>query len=99
MTDPLSALKTLRRPRILIRAARFGLTDYRRERDLTRLMKAPRLPSPGHALGLLLEQEEAMEATRQSGNGAYSIARHVELLIAMMAEARLIPRPGNRAGT
>ncbi|SMX35164.1 DUF6477 family protein [Actibacterium lipolyticum] len=93
MTDPISILHAMRRPRLLIRAARFGIADYRRERDLSRLVKLARTPSPTHALGALLEQEERMEATRQAGDASYSIARHVELLIAMMAEARLLPRP------
>ncbi|MHC0052832.1 DUF6477 family protein [Actibacterium sp. D379-3] len=97
MTDPITILKALRRPRLLIRAARFGLTDYRRERDLTRLVRGTRLPSPAQALGALLEQEERMEETRRAGDAAYSIACHVELLIAMMAEARLMPQPPRQA--
>ena len=36
MPDPRTLLATLRRPRLLMRAARFGMTDYRRERDLRR---------------------------------------------------------------
>jgi len=92
MTDPITVLKALHRPRLLIRAARFGLTEYRRDRDLNRLVRGhARLPSPVQALDTLLQQEEQMEATRQTGDVSYSIARHVELLIAMMAEARLIP--------
>lgn len=91
MTDTLSLLKALRRPRLLIRAARYGMTDYRRDRDLQRLLRGARLPSPSQALGTLIEQEARLEETRQSGDAGYSISRHVDLLIAMMAEARLIP--------
>lgn len=93
MTDPVSLLKTLRRPRLLIRAARFGLTEYRRERDLSRLVKGARLPSPVQALNNLMEQEAALEEIRKSGEATYSIARHIEVLVAMMAEARLVPQP------
>ena len=39
MTDFRKVLADLRRPRLLIRAARFGLTDYRRERDLRRIVE------------------------------------------------------------
>ncbi|WP_095589762.1 DUF6477 family protein [Actibacterium ureilyticum] len=91
MTDTLTLVKALRRPRLLIRAARYGMTDYRRDRDLRRLLRGARLPSPSQALGALIEQEARLEETRQSGDAAYSISRHIELLIAMMAEARLIP--------
>lgn len=91
MTDTLTLLKALRRPRLLIRAARYGMMDYRRDRDLQRLLKGTRLPSPAQALGALIEQEAQLEQTRQAGDAGYSISRHVDLLIAMMAEARLIP--------
>ena len=39
MTDFRIILANLRRPRLLIRAARFGLEDYRRDRDLSRLAR------------------------------------------------------------
>ncbi len=96
MKDPLSLLRAMRRPRLLVRAARFGMCDYQRDRDLTRLLKSNRLPSPAHALTVLAEQEEVMEHTRQTGEATYSIARHIELLVAMIAEARLIPTPPQR---
>jgi hypothetical protein len=38
-----------------------------------------------------------MEARRTTGVAAYSPARHVEILIALMGEARLLPRPGTEA--
>ncbi|MCA0045015.1 DUF6477 family protein [Celeribacter litoreus] len=89
MTDLQSALATLRRPSLLIRAARFGMTDYNRTRTLKRLMNISTLPSPKHALSALLDAEARLEETRQSGDAAYSVARHVEVLIALMSEARL----------
>ncbi|KAJ56744.1 hypothetical protein ACMU_07345 [Actibacterium mucosum KCTC 23349] len=92
MTDPIQLLNALRRPRLLIRAARFGLADYRRDRDLTRLLGQGAVPAPAQSLDVLLEQEEALEQTRRSGDAGYSIARHVEVLIALIAESRLIPR-------
>lgn len=93
MSDPLSPLAALRRPRLLIRAARCGLDDYRRDRDLARLLGRRPPPAPGQALERLLAEEERLEEIRRAGAAAYSPARHVELLIALMAEARLLPRP------
>jgi hypothetical protein len=37
-------------------------------------------------------EEERIEATRQSGDAGYSFLRHIEILIAMMAELRHIAR-------
>lgn len=90
MTDFRALLADLRRPQMLIRAARLGLQDYRRERDLRRLLNAQ--PSPDRALPRLLSEEEHLEATRRAGDAAYSVSRHIEVLIALMAEASLLPR-------
>jgi hypothetical protein len=90
MSDLSTILANLRCPRLLIRAARHGMLDYRRERDLRRLIDAATPPSPETALKRLFDAEEQAEETRRSGDAGYSIARHVELLIAMMSEARLL---------
>lgn len=92
MTIADTPLNALRRPSLLIRAARFGLADYRRERDLRRLTNSGTLPSPHRALGILMSEEDALEQTRRAGDATYSITRHIEVLIALMGEARLLPR-------
>ena len=98
MTDhPLTHLSRLRRPKLLIRAARFGLADYDRDRDLRRLMRTPAAPAPRQAMPGLIEEEARLEDIRKSGGAAYSPARHVEVLIALMAEARLWPREDRAA--
>ena len=91
MTDFRALLSDLRRPRLLIRAARFGLAEYHRERDLRRLLVQP--TSPERAVPRLLQEEEQLEETRRAGDATYSVARHIEVLIALMAEVRLLPRP------
>jgi hypothetical protein len=85
-------LSQLRRPRLLIRAARLGLQDYRRERDLKRLIGEPSARSASVAVNRLLELEEEIDTHRRAGTGGYSAAHHVETLIALIAEARLLPR-------
>lgn len=92
MTDFRRFLTELSRPRLLVRAARHGLQDYRRERDLKRLIGPVTAPTSEAALTSLVAAEARLEATRRAGDAGYSIARHVELLIALMAEARLAPQ-------
>lgn len=92
MTDLAALVAELRRPRLLIRAARFGLGEYNRNRDLKRLMHSPVAPAPDRAVAALLAEEERLEETRCTGDAAYSIVRHIEILIALMAEVRLISR-------
>ena len=91
MTDFASVLAALRRPKILIRAARAGVVDYRRDRDLKRLMRLGRGAAPATAMRSLLAEEMALEETRTAGEATYSIQRHVAVLTAILAEARLMP--------
>jgi hypothetical protein len=93
MTDISTLLANLRRPRLLIRAARHGIHDYRRDRDLRRLIGAATPPSPETALAKLCDAEERIEEIRRIGDAGYSLARHVDLLIAMFAEASLLRKP------
>lgn len=90
MTQPLKLFETMRRPRLLIQAARIGVADYRRETLLRRLFGGGPLPQAGEALAHLLEIEAELDAQRNSGELAYSASAHVEVLIAMMGEARLL---------
>ena len=90
MSDFRTLLADLRRPRLLIHAARFGVSDYRRERDLKRLVD---MPSTHEAtVCQLLTQERKLEENRQRGDAGYSISRHIEVLIAILAESRLVVR-------
>lgn len=92
MTDQIDQMARLRRPKLLIRAARFGQRDYDRSRDLRRLLAARDLPGPEAALRALMAEEAGLEEARQTGEAAYSFLRHIEVLIAMMAEARMLPQ-------
>jgi len=91
MTDFVKLLSNVRRPRLLIRAAQFGVQDYDRARDLKRVMKSSTAPSPARALNCLMTEEARLEEIRKTGDATYSVARHVEVLIALMAEVRLLP--------
>ncbi|WP_240794004.1 DUF6477 family protein [Pseudorhodobacter turbinis] len=51
MSDISTILANLRRPRLLIRAARHGIQDYRRDRDLRRLINAVSPPLPRGGTG------------------------------------------------
>lgn len=89
MTDLSHVLTALRRPKILIRAARAGVVDYRRDRDLKRLLRTGKPASGERALGTLIAEEGRLEANRTSGEATYSIQRHVAVLTALIAEARM----------
>ncbi|MBN2740104.1 MAG: hypothetical protein JXR35_04300 [Rhodobacteraceae bacterium] len=90
--DLLQMLEALRRPPLLVRTARFGVQDYSRKRDLKRLLHTPVLPRPSAAVGQLMEMEAEQDALRRAGEASYSLTRQIDLLIAIMGEARLLPR-------
>lgn len=92
MANITEALTALRRPKLLIQAARLGLDSYNRSRMLARLLPSGMSPAPGDALQSLMEVEAALDADRRNGAASYSIGRHIELLSALMAEARLLSR-------
>lgn len=93
MTDFTQALNKLRRPRLLIRAARFGMRSYNRNRDLRRITHGDDVPPPERAVRKLMNMEAELDRARRECEAAYSPSRHVDILIALMAEARLLLRP------
>lgn len=98
MTEFIGFLSELRRPKLLIRAAAEGLREYDRARDLRRVLRLAGTPAPDGALGALVAEEAGCEERRRSGDASYSFARHIEILIAMMAEARLFLRMAPSGG-
>jgi len=95
MQDILSRVTQLNRPALLVRAARFGLDDYSRTAQLPRLLGTISLPRHGETILRLLDLEGLMEDRRVNRTADYSVARHVEVVIALMGEARLL-RAQNR---
>ncbi len=90
MQDVISMLQSLRRPSLLMRAARIGAEDYHRDAHLPRLLGYGVLPRHTQALLKLMELEATVNQQRTSGNASYSLVKHVDLLIAMLGEARVL---------
>lgn len=91
----LAQMAQARRPRLLLRTARLGLPDYARERDLKRLLRLPAAPAPGlgvvQALLRLEGEYEALRTRPPADLGQpWRAAPHIEVLIALLAEARLL---------
>ncbi len=82
-------IATLRRPRLLARAAKIEAQDYSRDRHLQRLLGYGSIPGSGAALIRLMELERETNAQRLEEDAAYSLVRHLDLLIALNGEARL----------
>ncbi len=78
---------SMKRPRILVRAARSGLANYKRDRDLRRLLKDN--AQTGRTVDRLRDEEMRLEEIRRNGDATYSAERHVGCLTALLAELNL----------
>lgn len=85
-------LNAIRRPRILVRAAKIGLEWYRRERDLKKVIHSLTTPTPERALARLVAAEQELEENRTTGQAHYDVHRHIMVLTALLCEARLLPK-------
>lgn len=85
----MTMITTLRRPRLLSRAAKLGAKDYNRDRHLQRVLGYGSIPGTGAALIRLIEIERELDLQRQEDDAAYSLVRHLDVLIALIGEAQL----------
>lgn len=90
MSDIMITISALKRPKLLVQAAKLGASNYKRARDLRSALGAE--PTKRQTLGALIAAEDMMETVRLSGNGAYSAERHIRVLTALIAEARVLER-------
>jgi len=90
MQDIQGRIAGLERPKLLVQAARFGIDEYRRDPTLDRLLGPGRPRRCGETALRLLEMEADLDSQRRADRADYSIARHVDVLIALMGEARLL---------
>lgn len=89
MQNIANRLENLRRPSILTRAAKEGALSYNQKRHLQRLLGFGTLPRTIEALPRLLDMEEQLEEQRAADYAGYSAVRHLDILIATVAEAQL----------
>lgn len=80
----------LRRPKLLMIAARAGQAGWRRQKDLRRLLKCDDLPSHHHALELLMEREAQHDQARITDPARHDLRAHILCLIAILAESRAL---------
>lgn len=90
MLDIQTLVAQLTRPRLLVRAARFGIDEFRRDRDLPRLLKCEKVPRSGDAIMQLMDVESELNVQMRQKAPEYTVARHIDVLTAIMSEARTL---------
>lgn len=90
MLDLMTQISLLKRPPLLVRAARFALDGYDRHRQLAQILGEGTTARGGKAIVLLLEIEAELEADRKAHKAEYTALRHIDVLTALIAEARTL---------
>lgn len=88
MTDADAILSKLRRPNLLIKAARFGAKRYKRKKHLKSASPNGLRMDQSALLKDLMEKENDLEWNRRAGTSDYNLKRHVLVLSALLAEAK-----------
>ncbi len=82
----------MKRPKILLLAAKVGLKTYSRNKELKRLFKTRTVPQPPHALRMLRIREMYLEKARKKGKAAYDMKLHIQVMTALLQELYLVPK-------
>ncbi|MEJ6708239.1 MAG: DUF6477 family protein [Amylibacter sp.] len=88
MINTHTILSNLKRPKILISAARLGMANYDRDADLRFIVKTQNTPNHGAAIETLLTREQELEVRRKDEQTSYSVQEHIRVLTALLAEVR-----------
>lgn len=71
-----------------MRAAQIGVAEYKRVAHLPRLLGYGRMPKQSEAILKLIEIEKNLKALRKAGESADNLLRHIDVMIAIVGEAR-----------
>ena len=88
--DLITQLETVKRPSLLMRAARHGRNLYDRKRDLARILPQQASTLQCDIVKSLMIIEDEHEKKRHQNDAAYFVTEHVECLSALLAESVLL---------
>ncbi len=80
-------LKTLQRPKLLIRAARAAISEFRWGRDLRMAKGGNDSVSPQQLFDTLMEEEHRLNEERVECDATYNVRKHIRILTALMVVA------------
>jgi len=80
-------LDTLQRPKLLIRAARSAIGEFRWGRDLNMIKGGNVSVNPQQLFDTLMEEEYRLNEERLECDAAYNVRKHIRTLTALMVVA------------
>ena len=75
-----------------MQAAKIGLQNYSRETDLKKILGASALSDYNRNISQLSDREIELEKARKSGNAAYDMNKHIQIMTALLQELYLLPK-------
>ncbi|WP_289085664.1 DUF6477 family protein [uncultured Sulfitobacter sp.] len=90
MQDILARLRGILRPAILVQAGTIGARNYRRGPALRRILGKAPPPRSAVVLVQLIDIEADLNARRKKTDAGYNLVRHIEAMIALIAEAAIL---------
>ena len=83
----INRLQRLNRPKILVQAARHGVTTYERKPHLLHLFGWQKPKSLSALLDTLFEKEAELKKMRRLNDDEYQIQDHIDIITSLIAEA------------
>lgn len=83
----INRLQRLNRPKILVTAARHGVTTYDRYPHLIHLFGWQKPDNVSALLESLFKKEDELNKMRRLNDAAYQVQEHIAILTALIAEA------------
>ena len=80
-------LNTLQRPKLLIRAARAAICEFRWGRDLRMVKGGNDSLNPQQLFDTLMEEEHRLNEERVECDATYNVRKHIRILTALMVVA------------
>ncbi len=87
MLNSHAQLNTLQRPKLLIRAARAAIVEFRWGRDLKMVNGGNGSLNPQQLFNTLMEEENRLNEERVCRDAAYNVRKHIRVLTALMVVA------------
>ena len=89
---PIEIFQKILRPKILMKAAQIGLQSYRRDVDLKKILGTRNISDNTQIISQLSDREIELEEARKSGNAAYDMNKHIQIMTALLQELYLLPK-------
>lgn len=96
MSEFRGKLSTVKRPKILVKAAKIASRTYIRSRDLSAILGYSHPVTDTLIAKQLFDLEHFTNQERRQGDASYDLKKHVQILSALLSEVQVEPERANQ---